>query len=404
MQFIEGQTLARVIEELRQIDSRGADAPSPAKDLAFELASGLDSGQLDATEPGPDAGPHTAAYAAAGPPPPAPRAPAPTPGPSSGSSTSSRAFFQNAARLGIQAAEALEHAHQQGILHRDIKPSNLLLDVRGNLWITDFGLARLQGEASLTLTGGNQITSFLCPSDIDIANDTFFIYVPGGGQQLVGRHNYPMNGGTNPYRGGAGSGALNGVCYIPTFRAGLVNAAGLCFAELPCGSGPASLLNIQAEAPVTIASISDGTSNTAAFSEWVRGDGLGPRGIGWGPQNAKDGLGQIYRMNPPLDVNTLAGQPNMDFQIAQNCQNAGQIMIYTWKGDWWIADLFSYSHTQTPNRRSCWYTLGPDGDIGRPWAGAASVVAAASRHPGGANTAFCDGSVMFIKSSVSFQA
>ena len=53
----------------------------------------------------------------------------------------------------MQAAEALEHAHQQGVLHRDIKPSNLLVDGRGNLWVTDFGLARLQGDAGLTMTG-----------------------------------------------------------------------------------------------------------------------------------------------------------------------------------------------------------------------------------------------------------
>ena len=72
---------------------------------------------------------------------------------STGSSNRGRAFFHTVARLGIQAAEALEHAHEQGVLHRDIKPSNLLLDGRGNLWITDFGLARLMGDAGLTMTG-----------------------------------------------------------------------------------------------------------------------------------------------------------------------------------------------------------------------------------------------------------
>ncbi len=68
-------------------------------------------------------------------------------------SSRSRAFLRTVAALGIQAAEALDHAHKLGVVHRDIKPANLILDVEGNLWITDFGLARLQDDAGLTITG-----------------------------------------------------------------------------------------------------------------------------------------------------------------------------------------------------------------------------------------------------------
>jgi eukaryotic-like serine/threonine-protein kinase len=62
-------------------------------------------------------------------------------------------YFNTIARLGMEAAHALQHAHEYGIVHRDIKPSNLLMDTHGKLWITDFGLARIQADNGITLTG-----------------------------------------------------------------------------------------------------------------------------------------------------------------------------------------------------------------------------------------------------------
>ncbi|HQR08446.1 MAG TPA: protein kinase [Gemmatales bacterium] len=62
-------------------------------------------------------------------------------------------YIQAVARIGKQIAEAVAHAHSQGVLHRDIKPSNILLDHEGNAWLSDFGLAQLDSSEKLTGTG-----------------------------------------------------------------------------------------------------------------------------------------------------------------------------------------------------------------------------------------------------------
>ncbi len=60
---------------------------------------------------------------------------------------------QVVASLGIQAALALQHAHERGVVHRDIKPANLMVDSHAKLYLTDFGLAHMEENAGITMTG-----------------------------------------------------------------------------------------------------------------------------------------------------------------------------------------------------------------------------------------------------------
>jgi WD40 repeat protein/serine/threonine protein kinase len=153
MQFIDGHTLAAAIQELRQLAGGKTPGNEASAGAVSALARSLASGQW---------APNGAEVLATGPyMPTAPLATnvaADTVTPalaalSTERSIASPAFFRTVASLGVQAAEALEHAHQLGIIHRDIKPGNLLVDGSGRLWVADFGLAHCQSQPGLTMTG-----------------------------------------------------------------------------------------------------------------------------------------------------------------------------------------------------------------------------------------------------------
>jgi WD40 repeat protein/serine/threonine protein kinase/tetratricopeptide (TPR) repeat protein len=182
MQFIPGQGLDQVVEELRRLRSdvrvKARQAPAEAakrpvpdapvsevRQLAHSLVTGdfqPQPAEVSTPPPSQPARPaaRTDGYV------PADADPSAVQGASSGSSpvvlpgqtdlssvqSAHDHYFHSVARIGHQAATALAYAHARGVVHRDIKPSNLLLDAAGVVWITDFGLAKTE-EGALTNTG-----------------------------------------------------------------------------------------------------------------------------------------------------------------------------------------------------------------------------------------------------------
>jgi serine/threonine protein kinase/tetratricopeptide (TPR) repeat protein len=116
MEFVEGKTLATVLED--QTSAAGSAAIAREAPVSPEAFAGAEeSGATD--------------------------------GQGHGSAATIDQCLRTARRF-IGVAEALAHAHRSGIIHRDIKPSNLMLDHQGRLRILDFGLARAEGQESLT--------------------------------------------------------------------------------------------------------------------------------------------------------------------------------------------------------------------------------------------------------------
>jgi serine/threonine protein kinase/WD40 repeat protein len=165
MQFIQGQALDAIIHEIRRLrsvpESNAANPLSPdstrSAPLAATVARSLLTGRFanreaDDGSDGTLADACTASFKLAD--------AAERSGPAAPSSDASHwasqpggPYARTIARVGLQVAEALAHAHGQRILHRDIKPSNLLVDIEGNIWVTDFGLAKADDAEALTEPG-----------------------------------------------------------------------------------------------------------------------------------------------------------------------------------------------------------------------------------------------------------
>jgi serine/threonine protein kinase len=156
MQLVEGQSLDVVVRQLRQeagmdpLDAGLAERSSSARNRESSASSSVDQTG--------DWKPTAAVDATLAPPPVQVRPTDPTQGHLSARFSTHNGGkpperYRTIARCMAQAAEALEYAHQQGVVHRDIKPANLLIDFRGNVWVADFGLAHFHDAPGLTQTG-----------------------------------------------------------------------------------------------------------------------------------------------------------------------------------------------------------------------------------------------------------
>jgi prepilin-type processing-associated H-X9-DG protein len=194
-----------------------------------------------------------------------------------------------------------------------------------------------------------QLSVFQCPSD---ANDPSGTATLNGVTARVASHSYPNNLGT--WTG---------------FNGGLFD-------------GPAHQLGQNRGPIVTLAMITDGTANTVIFSEFIRGSNT---------STAPPGRNWIYR-------GTLATTAGATIDAyAADCQ-AATVLADNAKGTEWLQQNTArgggYSHVMTPNKKACFWSDASASKF-------QTMIGASSNHPGGVNCAFLDGTVRFVKDSVS---
>jgi prepilin-type N-terminal cleavage/methylation domain-containing protein/prepilin-type processing-associated H-X9-DG protein len=202
-----------------------------------------------------------------------------------------------------------------------------------------------------------QINSYLCPSDGNIPIGTYTFKNGVTGARQWGYGSYPNNIGT------------------------IMNNNGNRF------DGPAYVLASPSNGGVvTFAAITDGLSNTAIWSEWIRGRN----------ETVSRGLWQVYTAPTSLNGTTfipLLTTLNACKNVPKTAPiNTGQ------KGSKWFNHNCGhgggYSHIMTPNLNACEWNNTGGGQY-------RTLVGASSNHPGGVNVGFLDGSVRFVKNSVS---
>jgi prepilin-type processing-associated H-X9-DG protein len=224
------------------------------------------------------------------------------------------------------------------------------------------------------------VKTFLCPSDGTQVNRGMSNY---SGHDF-GDCNYGNNIGTSL-----------------SFFGGLIDGPAYVMGSISEGGGIGTIGTANGPT-LTLASITDGTTNTAMHSEWQKGNGT-----------TGDGLWQVYLVSTSFTTTTPAiptgavGWQAILTTVGATCQASKTVSGLTTKGYSWSDSGCGiggcYTHLMPPNKKACTYSNLNSGYSANVTYAVASMIGASSYHPGGVNVGFLDGSVKFIKDSISLQ-